>query len=263
MQSMRSLQQNDISRSLDPSSPELFDVISYPKFNPSEYLDRINEIRLLGVKSIISKGSLNIGKVSIVGKGTVSIVLGSKFRDNRICALKIRRIDSNRHDMDQEARMHTKSNSVGVGPKILTHSRNIILMELIEGPSMINWVKRFDNTTESETILEIVSSILEQCHSLDRLNVDHGQLHNLNHHIIISESAKATILDFESASDRRRTSNVTSASNSLFFSGHISKRITDILRLQLKKKQLVRALQIYKLSHKREDFEEIMYLLKK
>ena len=263
MRSMRSLPQNYLSRSLDPSSAEVLNVISYPRFNPSDYLDRINEIHSLGVKAIISEGSLKIGKVAILGKGTVSLVLKSKSLDNGICALKIRRIDSNRPDMDQEVRMHTKANSVGIGPKILMHSRNIILMELIEGQNIVNWIRRNDNTTESERILEIVSNILEQCYSLDRLGVDHGQLHCLNNHVIISESSRTTIIDFESASDQRRTSNVTSASNSLFLSGHISKRITDILRLQCKKRSLFEALRTYKISQCREDFQKIVNILKK
>jgi putative serine/threonine protein kinase len=262
MQSTRSLQQNNISCDFDPLSPELFDIISYPRFNASEYLERISEIQSLGVKSIISRGRLKIGKLLIAGKGTVSLVLRSKSCDNKVCALKIRRIDSNRRDLHQEARLHTTANTAGIGPKILAHTKNIILMEFIEGSSIVDWVNQDEKTADSETILEIVSDILVQCHNLDKLHLDHGQLHHLNHHVIISESSRATILDFESASYLRRTSNVTSASNSLLLGGHISERITDILRIQGKKERLVRALKLYKLSHNEENLQEILYLLK-
>ena len=259
MQSTRSLQQNNISCDFNPLSPELFNIISYPRFSASEYLERISEIQSLGVKSIISRGRLKIGKFLIAGKGTVSLVLRSKSCENKVCALKIRRIDSNRCDLHQEARLHATANTAGIGPRIFAHTKNIILMEFIEGSSIVDWVNQDDN---SETILEIVSDILVQCHKLDKLHLDHGQLHYLNHHVIISESSRATILDFESASYLRRTSNVTSASNSLLLGGHISERITDILRIQGKKERLVRALKLYKLSPSEESFQEILYLLK-
>ena len=262
MQSTGSLRQSNISCDFDPLSPELFDIISYPRFNASEYLERISEIQSLGVKSIISRGRLKIGKLLIAGKGTVSLVLRSKSCDNKVCALKIRRIDSNRLDLHQEAQLHTTANTAGIGPKILAHTKNIILMEFIEGSSIIDWVNLDIKTADSETILEIVSDILVQCHKLDKLHLDHGQLHYLNHHVIISESFRATILDFESASYLRRTSNVTSASNSLFLGGHISERITDILRIQGMKERFVRALKLYKLSPSEENLQEILYLLK-
>src|ERR671916_234201 len=233
MQSTRSLQQNNISRDFDPLSPELFDIISYPRFSASEYLERISEIQSLGVKSIISRGRF-----------------------------KIRRIDSNRRDLHQEARLHATANTAGIGPRIFAHTKNIILMEFIEGSSIVDWVNQDDKTANSETILEIVSDILVQCHKLDKLHLDHGQLHYLNHHVIISESSRATILDFESASYLRRTSNVTSASNSLLLGGHISERIADVLRILGKKDRLVRALRSYKVSPSEENFQEILYLLK-
>ena len=136
-------------------------------------------------------------------------------------------------------------------------------MEFIEGSSIVDWVNQNDKAADSETILKIVSDILIQCHNLDKLHLDHGQLHYLNHHVIISESSRVTILDFESASYLRRTSNVTSASNSLLLGGHISERITDILRIQGKKERLVRALRLYKISQSEENLQEILYLLKK
>jgi putative serine/threonine protein kinase len=145
---------------------------------------------------------------------------------------------------------------------IFAHTKNIILMEFIEGSSIVDWVNQDDKTANSEIILEIVSDILVQCHKLDKLHLDHGQLHHLNHHVIISESSRATILDFESASYLRRTSNVTSASNSLLLGGHISERITDVLRILGKKDRLVRALKLYKLSPSEENFQEILYLIK-
>jgi putative serine/threonine protein kinase len=264
MQSTRSLQRNDLSRNtFDPFSPELFDIISYPGFDVEEYLDRIKEIQSLGVKSIISRGRLKIGKFEIAGKGCVSLVMRSESYDNSICALKIRRIDANRSDMHQEVRLHSIANSVGIGPKILAHSKNIILMEFVEGLSIADWIERDDNIADSEIVHKIVSDILEQCYTLDKVNLDHGQLSYLNHHVIISKSAKVTIIDFESASDRRRPSNVTCASHSLLLSGFISKKIIDILCLQNKKERLFNTLKLYKLSQSKDNFDKILYLLQK
>ena len=78
--------------------------------------------------------------------------------------------------MEREVELHKMANSVGVGPEIIGHSKNTILMDFVEGLSIIDWMKQDNNIVESESVLRVSIDILEQCHLLDTIHLDHGQL---------------------------------------------------------------------------------------
>jgi putative serine/threonine protein kinase len=259
---MTSFQQSDIlSNKIDIDSYELANIISYPKFDNIEYNDRLNEIFLLGINFAIHGGGTKIGKVAIAGKGCVSVVIKIQA-ENRICALKIRRTDANRSSMDREATLHKIANSVGIGPEIIRHSKNLIVMEFVEGSSIINWIKQDQNIADPDKVRSVILSILEQCYVLDRACLDHGQLSCLHHHVVISKSNTANIIDFESSSiGRRRASNVTSAAQSLLLSGLISKRINKVLGLENKRENIIQKLKAYKSYQTRVNFEKILDML--
>lgn len=258
----RSFQQNDLSHgSIDTNSPQLANIISYPRFDNNGYIERISEIHALGVKFVICGGRSVIGKVAIAGKGCVSLVLRAKSQNNNMCALKVRRLDANRSNMEQEVGLHKIANSVGIGPEIFGHSKNIILMEFVEGLSIIDWITQDDNASDPKIVLRILLDILEQCYLLDTIHLDHGQLSYLDHHVIISNSYKVTLIDFESSSTRRRTSNVTCAAQSLLLSGFISRRINDVLLLQDNKERLIKTLRLYKSCQTRASFDKLLHLL--
>jgi len=259
---MRSFQQNTLSHGrIDITSHRLANIISYPKFDNMGYIERISEIQALGVKSVICGGRSVIGKVAIAGKGCVGLVLRAKSQNNNMCALKVRRLDANRSSMEREVELHKIANSVCVGPEIFGYSKNIILMEFVEGLSIIDWITLHDNATDPKTVLSVILDILEQCYLLDTIHLDHGQLTYLDHHVIISNSYKATLIDFESSSTIRRTSNVTCAAQSLLLSGLISRQINDVLFLQEKKERIIKALQLYKLCQTRASFDKLSHIL--
>jgi putative serine/threonine protein kinase len=261
---MKSLQQKDLSHnSINISSTEIINIISYPRFDNKGYLDRMAEMESLGIKFVLHGGRSQIGKIAIAGKGCVSLVMKAIFQNNSTCALKIRRIDANRSDMGREVKLHKMANSIGVGPEIIGYSKNTILMDFVEGLSIIDWMKQDNSIVESESVLRISIDILEQCYLLDTIHLDHGQLSCLDHHAIISTSNKASLIDFESSSNQRRPSNVTCATQSLLLSGFISKRIKNILGLQNKKEQLIQTLKLYKACQTRENFDKIIDVLTK
>jgi putative serine/threonine protein kinase len=260
---MRSFQQSDIlSNKIDIDSYELANIISYPKFDNIEYNDRLNEIFLLGINFAIHGGRTKIGKVAIAGKGCVSVVIKIQAENKKICALKIRRTDTNRMSMDREAALHKIANSVGIGPEIIRHSKNLIVMEFVEGSSIINWIKQDQNIADPDKVRSVIVNVLEQCYVLDRACLDHGQLSCLHHHVIISKSKTANIIDFESSStERRRVSNVTCAAQSLLLSGLISKRINKVLDLENKRENIIQKLKAYKSYQTRVNFDKILDML--
>ena len=247
-----------LNKKKDISSSELVTIISYPhKLSKTEYYTRLNEMYSLGVNSILLEGHTKIGRICIVGKGSVSLVLKVKAKNNNnnICALKIRRTDANRKTMKREAYLHKIANSAGIGPCLLEFSKNFILMEFVYGLSIIDWFRQKNICREQ--VQNVIVNILEQCYTLDRANLDHGELSHIDHHVVVSKQCACTIIDFESSSIQRKTCNVTAAAQSLFLSGWISKRVNELLCISEREK-LIQILRSYKRDQTRSNFNSIL-----
>ena len=244
-----SRQSASFSDELDIRSTELVPLVCYPRFSESEYDDRIAEMESLGVTSIALGGGTTINGARIAGKGQVGLVLRAKIGD-KTCALKIRRLDADRKSMDEEARLHRIANGAGVGPHIEGHSKNLIAMEFVDGQSIVDWV---DNAPKGK-LRRMARSVLEQCYSLDRAGLDHGELSRLNRHIIVS--GNPYIIDFESASTARKTGNVTAAAQSIFLHGAVAGMVQKTLKPDREKALL--ALKIYKRAQTRSNFDAVL-----
>jgi putative serine/threonine protein kinase len=256
MQSIRFSQRTSLYHNeIDICSPELANIVAYPDFSLGEYSSRLNEISSFGITHFLPTGRTRIGKITIAGKGCVSIVLKVRAK-NKICALKIRRTDANRHTMKREAYLHEIANSAGVGPVLLRSSKNLITMEFIDGLSIVDWINKQD--IGADQARNLVISVLEQCYRLDTARIDHGQLSCLNHHIIVSKSNNAgNIIDFESSSTQRKPSNVTAAAQSLFVSGPISSRINQLVKL-FHREKVIQLLKTYKWNPTKANFDNIV-----
>jgi putative serine/threonine protein kinase len=243
------------SNEIDIFSHEIANIISYPNLSAKEYFDRLKEISSFGVTHFLPGGRTRIGKIIIAGKGCVSIVLKVRTED-KICAMKIRRTDANRYSMERESYLHKIANSADVGPRLFESSKNLITMELVDGLSLIDWIRNDDITADEAR--NLAESILEQCYRLDLEQIDHGQLSCLNHHIIVSNNNNtANVIDFESSSTTRKPSNVTTAAQSLFLSGGISFRMNQLIKVTSKEK-IIQLLKTYKRNPTRVNFDNIM-----
>jgi putative serine/threonine protein kinase len=253
------------SEEIDVRSSRLIPLITYPHYSESEYKARIIEMESLGVTSIILGGGCGrktiLNGAHVAGKGCVGIVVKSKM-GSKVCALKIRRTDSGRKTMDEEARLHRIANRAGVGPLFEGQTKNLIAMEFVNGQSIIDWVlgSHNNNNNNNRTPLKgeiraIGTDILDQCFSLDMANLDHGELSRLARHVIIAK--KPYIIDFESASDKRKTCNVTAAAQSIFLFGVVADRVRKILG-NTDRQKVINALRTYKHLHTRANFDAVV-----
>jgi len=245
-------QQNiSFSNELDIRSPRLLPLITYPHYSESEYKDRIIDMESLGITSIILGGKTIVNGSHVAGKGCVGIVVKAKA-GNTVCALKIRRTDADRKTMDKEARFHKIANSVEVGPRLEGQTKNIIAMEYVQGQNIVEWVA----DTKRSRVRSVARAVLEQCFRLDTAGLDHGELSRLARHVIVSD--RSYIIDFESASTTRKTSNVTAAAQSIFLYGTVANRVKKILDNTNREKEVIHALRTYKHSHTRANFEAVL-----
>jgi len=78
----------------------------------------MNELKKLKISKIAFEGSTRIGNLQILGKGYVGVVVLAKQKTKTV-ALKIRRLDSQRNHMNDEAKLLKLANKAGVGPKFI------------------------------------------------------------------------------------------------------------------------------------------------
>jgi len=221
-------------------------VLTYPRFEPAGAAQRLRELRRLGVTHLEFAGRRDLSGVRILGKGHVGVIVIAHTRSGK-AALKIRRLDADRKSLRPEARMLGAANAAGIGPRLHVSSTNFLLMELIEGNLLPDWARALGGRNARPLLRETLTRLIEDCFRLDQAGIDHGELSQASRHVIVEPSGRPRIVDFESASRRRRPSNVTSICQFLFIG---SKTARDIVKLLsgLDKKELIDALREYKAS---------------
>ncbi len=232
-------------------------ILGYPKATKKEITSRSSELRKLGIKNVSFQGPTVLNNIPVLGKGYVGVVVLSK-QGKRDVALKIRRIDSSRNEMKSEAKFLKLANKVNVGPEVIDSSKNFIIMEYIEGRKIIDWVKELKGRGSAAKLKTVVRKVLEDCYNLDRINLDHGELSYIHKHVIVGRSP--CIIDFESASTNRRTSNVTSATQGIFIGSGLANIVKKIIKTP-NKKDLIESLKKYKHDQSRENFNELLRVL--
>ncbi len=234
-------------------------IIGYPKSTSRQIKSRISELEKLKIRSISFSGPTTIGNLAILGKGYVGVVVLAK-KNNKLVALKIRRTDSQRKEMKKEASLLKLVNSVNVGPKVLVASKNFLVMEYLEGIKVSEWIYLLKGVGSAKKLKSTIRKILEDCFRLDQLGFDHGELSNISKHVIVGKM-KSTLIDFESSSTKRRPSNVTSITQAFFIGSGVAKKAHKIYKNSSKEK-IIEKLKKYKQEKTRENFDELLKILK-
>ncbi len=234
-------------------------ILGYPRATNRQIRSRINELEKLKIRSISLTGPTTLGRLAILGKGYVGVVVLAK-KGTRQVAVKIRRTDSQRDGMKNEADLLKLVNSVGVGPKMFAASKNFLVMEYLEGMKISEWVNKLGGAGSSKRLKSTIRSVLEDCYKLDSMGCDHGELSNITKHVIVGET-RSTLIDFESSSTKRRPSNVTSVTQAIFIGSGIAKKTQKIYKNPTKKR-IIDALKQYKQEKTRENFDSLLKILR-
>ncbi len=232
-------------------------ILCFPKVKESEVKKRLNELKKIGVTHVSFTGPLQIEKCHILGKGYVGMVVLAK-KNNEIVALKIRRIDSPRKNMSNEAKLLQIVNKLDIGPKFIKNSKNFLVMEYIDGEKIIDWAKKTE--TKSQEVRSVLNNVLRECYLLDDTGLDHGELSTIDKHVIVGKN-KNTIIDFESSSTNRKPSNVTGATQGILIGTGLAKIIQKKIKLP-PKETIINLIRQYKKNPNLENFEKITIGLK-
>jgi putative serine/threonine protein kinase len=233
-------------------------ILGYPHATKSQLQSRIKELKQLGIDGVSFEGPMNINKICVLGKGYAGVVILAKYGTNKV-ALKIRRTDSPRKDMKKETTLLLAANKAGVGPKLITSSKNFVVMEFLNGKKIYDWVEELKGKGSTVKLKVLIKKVLIDCYKLDEAGLDHGELSNITKHVIVGKHT--TIIDFESASLERRASNVTSASQAMLIGSGLAKMVNRIYALPPKQK-IIATLRTYKESRSKQSFDDLLGILK-
>ncbi|MBU7030953.1 MAG: serine/threonine protein kinase [Theionarchaea archaeon] len=161
---------------------DIYDVLSYPKRERNNEL--IREFNELGL-TLLPQGQKRVFGIPILGKGWSSLVMYGKYHGREV-AVKIQRRDSNRISLSREAIFLRLANAHRIGPTLLFEGTSFLILEYITG-NVIH---------EASVKKEHILSFFRQCHLLDNMGIDHGQIQGGKHLII---GRKCWIIDFEKA----------------------------------------------------------------
>jgi putative serine/threonine protein kinase len=229
-------------------------ILCYPRASPLEIEGRIEELRQHGVKAVEFSGKAAAFNVSVLGKGYVGIVVTAHLNGQKV-ALKMRRVDADRQSLEHEAKLLTKANSVNVGPKFIAVSNDFLLMQLIDGDVLADWL---ETHRDKEVMRRVLVDILEQCWRLDEAGLDHGELSKAPKHLLVDNAGKPFIVDFETASVERRVANVTAASQFLFAGNSTVAATVAETFGERNRLELIDALKAYKKNRTRRNFEGVL-----
>jgi putative serine/threonine protein kinase len=229
-------------------------AICYPRSNPTELNQRLSELNAHGITKVDFIGKNNAFSLPILGKGFVGIVVKA-YIQKKVFAVKFRRVDSSRKNLNYEAKMLMKANSVQVGPKFQGVSKNCLLMQYIEGDFLPSWI---NSCLDKLSIKRVFMDLLDQCYRLDKLGLDHGELSKAPKHIIIKKNLQSFIIDFETASTKRNVSNLTSICQFLFFSYSEVGRVALKLFNKIDRDKIIDLLRIYKKEKSIDNYNNII-----
>jgi putative serine/threonine protein kinase len=143
-----------------------------------------------GINKLYSFGSVNLGKVRVIGKGKTGIV--TLYDKDKV--IKIRRSDSPKETLEVEAKIQILA--YPTSPKVYEYGRNYIIMDYIIGRKL----------TRNEDI-NIIIDLLNRAYHLEKVKIEHKELSRPWKNVIVSYD-RTYILDYDSASIKERALNV-------------------------------------------------------
>jgi len=227
-------------------------LLSFPHFDEVVAARRLKELKSLGVFSLVPGGPFRFFNLQLLGRGHTGVVVEADSVFGRV-AVKLLRVDADRLSMVDEARFLGVANGVGVGPALYGWSEGCLVMELVEGPYLQDWL---DGLPSVDAVRGLIRVLFWKARRLDAVGLDHGELAKAFKHVFVCGGV-ARVIDFESGSLVRRCQNVTSLVQFVFLNDYVSSRVGCVLSLP-DRDLVIGALGLYKRGMSDGAFLEVL-----
>ena len=162
-----------------------------------------------------------IENLDVYSKGTTSLIFLGRL-ENKDVIIKLERRDAPRRNFQREVKILRFLEGKGITPHLIDYgtfeNREFLVREFAKGEPILYAIPKKKHLLK----------ILEKMYKLDTLGIDHGQIQG-GKHIIIGNDV--WVIDFEKASLKRKTKNLTSAMAMIFLNENsISRRVREKVR---------------------------------
>jgi len=217
---------------------------------PKRECNLAEALKSAGVEYVYDFGPRDLMGFSVLGVGFRGVVFLGEWEGKRV-AIKVRRTDCF-CDMRKEAEIQRLA--WPVAPKVYKYSESFIIMEYVPYPGIESVLG-----APPEELRETVIRVLKAGRELDKAGIDHGELVRPWKHVRVGET-RVVILDYGSASTRRRPANVTSLVSGLLLKpSPPASAIAE--KLGVDRAALLEAVRAYKRSLSDEAFEALLSLI--
>src|SRR3989344_368096 len=199
-------------------------------------------------KTLEQLEKLNIRNIKYLAHGKRGIVFTADYKNKNV-AIKTKKKQSQAIGrVKNEAKFLKIINKQDIGPKLILSKDNFLIYEFIRGEFIKNLIQK----ASKKDILRIFKNILEQCHKLDKLNIDKKEMTRPVKHIIIGK--KITMIDFERAHYVKEPKNTTQ------FLQYImkNKELLERKGIMINREEIINVSKKYK---KNKDINKIIALL--
>lgn len=118
----------------------------------------------------------------------------------------IKRARTSHYDAEGEATFLKLLNKKGIGPKYISHTKDSLSMEYIDGLRILDYLA--DKNTTKKDIISVIEKILIQVYDMDKLGISKLELTHPYKHIIVRNKIPVQI-DFERCTYTNKPKNTT------------------------------------------------------
>ncbi|MGC9111955.1 hypothetical protein [Acidilobus sp.] len=213
-------------------------LLCYPKATAGCDVSRlISEASSLGVDRICLEGPTRLDFIlkglRVLGKGHAGIVV-KVLADGALRALKIKRTDSKRASLSDEARKLILGSRYGATPMVYGYTDNMILMDYVGSTSLKQVIDLyFTHLYNTDDLATAVRGALRAARALDLAGLLHAELNRPLSNVMYPDPLNlnsALIVDLESTSYGCGNVNKVASFFLIRFHGGVSKRIRELLR---------------------------------
>ena len=206
-------------------------LLAFPQTEPETIAQRVHWLQAQDVTAVYNFGPKQIDGFQGLGLGYGGLVLLVQQGERQL-ALKLRRTDGPQASFRGEAEAIATANRFRIGPKLISHNDDCLLMEYLPGPKFIDWLH--SPAATFEPTWAIIQQLLNQAFCLDQAGLDHGDLRCVTEHVHIEKTEpgdrfalRPVVIDFGKASWDRRPANVTTLTQGLLISTTIARNIRE------------------------------------
>ncbi|ADL19528.1 Ser/Thr protein kinase [Acidilobus saccharovorans 345-15] len=197
----------------------------------------ISEASSLGVDRICLEGPTRLDFIlkglRVLGKGHAGIVV-KVLADGAPRALKIKRTDSKRTSLSDEARKLILSSRYGATPMVYGYTDNMILMDYVGSTTLKQVINLyFAHIYNIDNLAAAVRGALRAARALDLAGLLHAELNRPLSNVMYPDPLNlnnALIVDLESTSHGCGNVNKVASFFLIRFHGSVSKHIRELLR---------------------------------